>query len=228
MIGNDMGNDIVDIRDIADVGNDIVDLRDPDSDSTSYHSRFDERVFSDAERRSIDRAQAPEHQRWRLWAAKEASYKLARKRDPETVFSPRAFAVECDDDNACDYVRVDHKGSACFVKFDETPERIHAIAVPTLADFTRVLSGIRMIDPSDAFDDLEAESVSVRELACSAVSRRFDYPLAQLEIRKSEDRIPRLSRGEDRLDDSLSLSHHGSWIAFACRTKKLTGEVRGA
>lgn len=207
------------------VGNDIVDLRDPDSDATSYRSRFDERVFSPSERRSIDRAPSSEHQRWRLWAAKEASYKLVRKYDSSTVFSPRAFAVDCDEDNTTNSAQaptqVQHDKLTCFVEFDETPERIHAIAVPAPNDFALVLWGIDTIDSAATSD---CESRAVRDLACDAISRRFDYSRDQLEIRKTAHRIPRLYYRQGQLDLSVSLSHHGSWLAFAC----CTGEGRGA
>ena len=61
------------------VGNDIVDLRDPQSRSESLHPRFDTRVFSERERRIIGEAADSERVRWKLWAAKEAAYKLMRK-----------------------------------------------------------------------------------------------------------------------------------------------------
>ena len=80
------------------IGNDVVDLLDPESLPETLHPRFDTRVFTAREREAIaaspgdDAARA----RWKLWAAKEAAYKLARKRRPATVFSPHRFAVEVD------------------------------------------------------------------------------------------------------------------------------------
>ena len=65
------------------VGNDIVDLGDPDADPSTLHPGFDARVFTARERRSIESAGDPARQRWRLWAAKEACYKLARQLRPD-------------------------------------------------------------------------------------------------------------------------------------------------
>ena len=73
------------------VGNDIVDLRDPESRSESLHPRFDTRVFSARERARIAASAEPERLRWKLWAAKEAVYKLVRKLVATTVFSPQRF-----------------------------------------------------------------------------------------------------------------------------------------
>ena len=198
------------------VGNDVVDLRDPDSDSSSYRSRFDERVFCRAERRSIDRAHSPERERWRLWAAKEASFKLARKRDASVVFSPRAFAVVCDEDHPPGPLRVVHEKHSCFVEFDETPQRIHAIAVSVPEAFASVLSGIDRTRAVDGNSKSESESEGVRRLACDAISQHFDLARDQLEIRKSINRIPKLFHRQARLELSISLSHHGNWLAFAC------------
>ena len=75
------------------IGNDVVDLRDPDADFASFSPRFDVRVFSASERRRIQASADPEACRWRLWAAKEAVFKAARKADPGAVFSPRRFEV---------------------------------------------------------------------------------------------------------------------------------------
>lgn len=200
------------------VGNDIVDLQDPDADFGSYRSRFDERVFSESERRSIDRATSPERQRWRLWAAKEASFKLARKRDPSTLFSPRAFSVDCDEGSRAIRVRVIHDELPCFVEFDETKKRIHAIAVPAPGDFADVISGVDVLEHSSGgASQSERESQAVRDLACDAISQRFNFSRHRLEIRRAAQRIPMLYHGEALLDLSVSLSHHGSWLGFACR-----------
>jgi phosphopantetheinyl transferase (holo-ACP synthase) len=209
------------------VGNDIVDLRDPDADSTRYSTRFDARVFSGAERLAIANSESPERERWRLWAAKEASYKLARRRDSKTVFSPRAFAVCQDEGCRANRARVTHADTSYYIEFDETPERIHAIAVSSPDDFASVLTGVEgvMNDTQSKTDPgRTGESEAVRRLACDAISQQFELPRDQLAIRKLDDRVPRLYRGGEFLALSVSLSHHGRWLAFACRQ----GEDGGA
>ncbi len=195
------------------VGNDIVDLRDPDADSASYHRRFDSRVFTPAERGVIVRAGSRERTRWRLWAAKEASYKLARKHSAETVFSPRAFAVHPDEDGHTSRARVVHHRTCYFVEFTESPQHIHAIAVQRPGDLASVFAGVGASAPSA---DARCESAAVRSFACDSVSRRFELQRERLEIRKVDDRIPRLYYRDEALGLSLSLSHHGDWLAFAC------------
>jgi phosphopantetheinyl transferase (holo-ACP synthase) len=198
------------------VGNDIVDLRDPDADSTRYSARFDARVFTPAERRAIANSGSGERERWRLWAAKEASYKLARRLDSKTVFSPRAFAVRPDAGGRANRAQVAHADTSYYIEFNETPERIHAIAVSSPDDFASVLAGVEGV-MQDTRSESTGESEAVRRLACDAISQRFELPRDQLAIRKLEDRVPRLYRGDEFLALSVSLSHHGRWLAFACR-----------
>ena len=78
------------------VGNDIVDLDDMEVRTGPAHSRFDIRVFSLEERLAIAAAPEPNRLRWSLWAAKEAAYKVAVKRNPDVIFSPSRFTVETD------------------------------------------------------------------------------------------------------------------------------------
>ncbi len=87
------------------IGNDVVDLRDRDARPETLHPRFDARVFSPAERLALERSEDPDRQRWRLWSAKEAAYKLARKLDPSSTFSPSRFEVELDRDS---------RGTVCY------------------------------------------------------------------------------------------------------------------
>jgi phosphopantetheinyl transferase (holo-ACP synthase) len=230
------------------VGNDIVDLRDPDADSTRYSARFDDRVFGEAERRAIANSASHERERWRFWAAKEASYKLARKRDCKTVFSPRAFVVTPAFGDRTDHVRVDHGAATYHVEIDETPERIHAVAMSSREDFSSLLSGVEIYDSAavpkadpQATRPEASESEAVRRFACDAICERFELPRDQLAIRKLNGRIPGLylqdaprtkiaetAKIDEPLGLSLSLSHHGRWIAFACCWREGRGEDRGA
>ena len=80
------------------VGNDVIDLGDPETRAGSCHARFDARVFDDDERALLLASADPTRRRWVLWAAKEAAFKVARKLDGATVFSPRRFVVRPGDD----------------------------------------------------------------------------------------------------------------------------------
>lgn len=202
------------------VGNDIVDLRDRDADIETYGPGFDARVFTGFERRTLARAADRERERWRMWSAKEASYKLARQVDPTKIFSPPKFEVIIDANDAHSDTRatVTHGATFYYVKFDETSDRIHAIAVLRERELDDVVSGIRPSTasaPLPIADGVACESMNVRRFACDEIARHFELHRDSLEIRK-ENRVPLLFERNRRLALSVSLSHHGAWLAFAC------------
>lgn len=191
------------------VGNDIVDLRDPDADVESYRPGFDARVFTSRERARIAAAPRPADERWTYWAAKEATYKLARRLDSNVIFAPQRFEVHA----ICRQRRaiVTHRTDRYFVEFDETPERIHAIAVRSESELDAVLSRVDSIDAGE----VRNESAVVRRLACDTIAERMSIPPASLEIRAT-NRIPELIHCNQTTGVGVSLSHHGRWVAFAC------------
>ena len=106
------------------LGNDVVDLTDPGAVGKCRDARFVARVFTPDEQAWIAAAAAPDRALWRLWAAKEAAYKAARKTVSGLVFAHRAFAV--------DPVlgRVVCANGAFAVQWTEAERWVHAIAVP--------------------------------------------------------------------------------------------------
>ncbi len=188
------------------VGNDLVDLADRDADSRTFSARFDLRVFTDAERASIRAHTDPARQRWRLWAGKEAAYKVARKLDARTVFAPSRFAVELDQ-RGSGVARTGRTGTVYRLWLTETASRIHVHAISPGADPAAVVwawGPVRAGDPSG----------SARELAIRVLAPRLRAAAGELEVGRA-DRIPVLwLRGAPASLD-LSLSHHGDWVAFA-------------
>ncbi len=188
------------------IGNDVVDLREPGQLAEARHPRFDRRVFSGAERETLGASGAPERLRWILWAAKEAAYKVARKLDPETVFSPPRFEVELD---ATLKGRVRHEERSFELVVDENEERVHALA--SEADPKEgVVSRVVRTD-----EDPATVSRAVRALACHELATVLQIAVEDLEIRQL-GRIPVLTATDRSLDVDLSLSHHGRYLAFAC------------
>lgn len=185
------------------VGNDVVDLRDEEVLKGPTHPRFDARVFSRGERMALAASGAPQRLRWMLWAAKEAAYKLAKKRNPRTVFSPRGFVVHLDGSLTGE---VEHAGGVVPVHISATPDAVHAIATES-DDSGPILSGVAASDtPLDASRD-------VRELAACAVAERLRTPRQAIRIDR-RGRIPVLE--VEGVPFDLSLSHHGRFVAFAC------------
>ena len=183
------------------IGNDIVDLRDPEVDPDALHPRFDAFVFTKAERETLKADADPGHLRWLLWAAKEAAYKVARKRDPKAVFAPARFHVSL----RTGAVR---HGDDCYpVLIERHPSFVHAVATDTSSPAATRLARTALL-PANTSPGEGARSLALDQLAPV-------FGAADLVIRR-ENRIPVLVRGTHPLPCDLSLSHHGRYVAFAC------------
>ncbi len=189
------------------IGNDIVDLGEPELDPRLRNPRFDQRVFSEAERVALKASGAPERLRWIFWAAKEAAYKVARKIDPKTVFSPPRFDVQL---NADLRGIVHHETRDYFLLVEEGEGRIHAIATEEGPLDKEQLWNVIPFE-----GDAGTASKAVRALALRELAAELGLPFEDLEVRRIE-RIPVAIWNGKELDIDLSLSHHGRFLAFGC------------
>jgi phosphopantetheinyl transferase (holo-ACP synthase) len=196
------------------VGNDVVDLSDPDTDPATRHPRFDGRAFSAAERQLLAAEGDSNPLRWRLWAAKEAAYKVARRRDANAVFHPREFEVSvCSRERAS--VRWQHEVFS--VRFESCSSIVHAIAVLEGISMDSTLARCRRLNPGDGAELSPADQSSgARSLAVGALSGWLGVAENRIEIR-SREKIPEVWIAGERSDVELSLSHHGHAVAFAAR-----------
>lgn len=188
------------------LGNDVVDLNDPETWPGARHARFDARVFGRAERDAIARSADGEALRWMLWAAKEAAYKALRRARPDTVFSPRRFAATLAADGTG---RVRHADRQLAVRVERDDARVHALAADALEP--DALAGCARID-AGAPDPGRA----ARALALRVIARRLHLHPSVLRVER-RGRAPQLLIAGAEHASTLSLSHHGAWVAFAWR-----------
>jgi len=213
------------------IGNDVVDLRDADSQPESFSPRFDARVFDDVERRAIERDPRPLARRWAHWGAKEAAYKLARQVDPRFVFAPIRLVARFEAAPAAPGRRLVRAGRLTLppvagasgreveLRSFEAPDCVHVIALPAGADWEAVESRVteRRADDAEPGD-------AVRRLARREVARSVAVPEARLTIGR-RGRIPTLELDGEATALSLSLSHHGRWIAYAMTCATTCGQT---
>jgi phosphopantetheinyl transferase len=187
------------------VGNDVVDLHARAVVAGPRHPRFDARVFAPSEHRALRESAEPNALRWTFWAAKEAAYKVAKKLDGTTVWSPLRFVVSLDDGRDG---TVEHAGRRIPVRVDSDGERVHAVAIDRAealpAVRTRVAELAENADPSAA----------VRRLAREELAPLLGAEPDALEIARRE-RIPVLRLAGRDAPFDLSLSHHGRFVAYA-------------
>ena len=194
------------------IGNDVVDLRDPETDPGALHPGFDRRVFTEEERRVIASSSRPNVERWACWAAKEAAYKRLRQEEPRIVFSPRRFVVSRSDQK---HRAVAWEGRSVLVELELSESAIHAV---TAAD----ANGDRVIGM--AHRELSADpSTAVRALAARSLAPHLGVDPDAIAIGPGRGRAPTVTlRGRD-FAPTLSLSHHGELVAFACELPSAAG-----
>jgi hypothetical protein len=191
------------------VGNDVVDLEDPETNLLGLHRRWDERVFSAAERGALEASHSRHVQHWAFWAAKESAYKALSRLEPATVFSPREFEVELPTlpttRSGVAVGRVVHDGRELRLEVRLDGASVHAVATSENEVGARVLSQVGQVrgDPGTA----------ARRLAAGAIGSALGTDPAGLRIC---GRPPVATLRGHRLEVGLSLSHHGRFVAFAC------------
>ena len=206
------------------VGNDVVDLRDADA-SDAMRPRFDARVFCDEELQALDAAPDRALARWTRWAAKEAAYKAAKRVDAEVVFSPARFRTDLEvsaDGEALG--RVETPVGALPVVVRACEGAVHAVV--GCAEEEAICDVTRLPEAELDANDARAPSRAVRLLATQRVAARLGVDAQCVEVRR-RGRIPELwIDGERRAELSLSLSHHGAVVGFACGLGAAGGESR--
>jgi len=230
----------------AVVGNDIVDLQDPRTAGKHHDARFLARVLHDIERAVLERADDAATALWAFWAAKESAYKVASKlRGDPPVFAHAAFSVTWMESGPTRWrgrVAYQELRIPVEVLLDGTVIRgIAAIGAEVGAVLQRAEP---LLEPPEAWSArlsellprfTEREADAVHSLPSAAVRIRARQTLADVLGAPEHDveivcdsgvtgrRVPHVFLGGRPADADVSLSHHGSWIAWAVLTQKPPG-----
>jgi phosphopantetheine--protein transferase-like protein len=223
------------------VGIDVVDLGDPRCVDKARDARFLGRVLAPEERSAVLASTRPDTLLWRLWAAKEAAYKVVSKlRGAPPPFVHAAFRVDPPDASATDgYGQVRWGDLTVHVRWHELRGRVGALAWNGHPGGESVEWGwgaASELDPAP-HDPLEALLTRLTEREGAAVHSR-PSALVRLVARRAlaralgaEERRLAVICGEgpkgrmppEALLDGrpapadVSLSHHGRWLAWAIR-----------
>ncbi len=198
------------------IGNDVVDLSHPGVQAGARHVRFDARVFGRPEREALAASGAPDRLRWMLWAAKEAAYKVAKKLEASTVWSPVKFKVELD---ANLRGQVLHEGRKFSVLVEEDGAHVHAIASDSEPSPEAQRWRVGHLAVGDE------EGLAARALAIAGLAPELGLAPESLSVGR-RGRIPVLCANDHPIDVDLSLSHHGSFVAWAADLRGAEGEPR--
>lgn len=218
------------------IGNDVVDLTLPNTRNKGDDQRFVERVCAPVEQSLLDQSENATLTLWCLWSAKETAYKIVLKRDVNTLFAKKKFVVDAPtsfDDSTLMQGTVQYEGMMMPVQWSLTKRYLHCIGgwpqdEIALAD---VATSVLMEDDPKlneiALTETELASVrndpskSARQLAKQLLLER-GFENVEI-IRQQMDgylKAPRIwINGEQLQQSTLSLSHHGQFVAAAVWTK---------
>jgi phosphopantetheinyl transferase (holo-ACP synthase) len=208
------------------VGNDLIDFVAPHNCGRAQRSRLAERVLTLAERDRLKLDGDGDRGFARLWSAKEAAYKAARKRDPALVFAPRRWQVDVGARaSSCGHL----EGSVAIaadtrvlVRWEQADDWLHCVALlgepPDLLD--QAVAPSVELDAGGDFSEHERQGFTCRESAAVRnLAKRLllHHGVGGIEIRRGASaRVrlpPRAYSGERPLCGiDLSLSHDGRFV----------------
>ena len=190
------------------LGNDIVDLRAAARHRPAYYERLKRSSFYPEELLLV---QEYESAFWLLWAAKESAFKaVAQAGRVDRRFNPKDFLLK----------EIHQTEEGIIYTIDCKPFRFNGI-IDLEKDFLHALS---WTEPKPHFlteviyseeTDYQDQSSLLRNIILEQMSKMFDDSITAITIDKDENMIPFFRKGDERLPNNLSLSHHGSYLAYA-------------
>jgi hypothetical protein len=199
---------------IASTGNDIVDLAATDPRRTGSY-RFYSRILSGEEVALYDAPALGElafdRYVWLLWSIKESVYKYTSRTDTGLVFAPLTIPILHIDPPSGDgfYKSMVIYGSEILYSRSIITDRLIVTVVSGDENFDHTWWGFRSIDDAGHV----AQSASVRTFALGKLATALSR--ADLKIEKTTAGYPVVLDGNGLLDISLSLAHHGHFVAYS-------------
>jgi phosphopantetheine--protein transferase-like protein len=211
------------------LGNDVIDFLDPDTVDLKRNIKFLNRVFTESELNPIQKntnADTSDDYRhlWRMWAAKEASYKAIKRLNPEIVFSPRLFEFNSYNPSLqSGFVNYNGKNAGKIkIKFIENNDYIHALATINI-EISDVFKNILFGNFNEIQEELKQktllESYSMESSLCRtwAACRLIDLLGAnQVNIVKNQNQgnVPEIWVDGKKTNHLISFSHHGRYCGI--------------
>lgn len=228
------------VKPILRLGNDIVDLSVPRTKLKHLEHnffRFLDRVFAPIEKIYILNAACKPKILWAIWAAKEAAYKALKKQFPQLIFSLNQFIVTKDTLHELQKLNFNNNiiGTLLYNKqlltlnWQYNINFVHCIAVLNNKIFnnweiihyniTEDLENLNISNIKKHFTKRELISIySEQSLKTRFYAKQFLKSIDfedNIEIIRSNS-PPALFVGEKQLDNEISLSHDGKFMAICC------------
>lgn len=114
------------------IGNDVIDLALARKESNWKRKGFLDKLFTVKEQSTINDAENPETEAWRLWSRKEAVYKIYNRESGFRGFIP--LQIECHENG-----KVSCNGNLYFTRTVVSDDRMITVAVSQQEHFKRIV-----------------------------------------------------------------------------------------
>ena len=193
------------------IGNDVVDLSLASTESNWRRPGFLKKVFTLREQSCILNSDNPDLTVWLLWSMKESAYKTHVQRHREFFFAPLRF--ECRLVNGW---HNNYEGDVCFnnSRYKTTSEYFNR-SIFTLAFAEDYSPENNVIYTKLAYSNTcyNAQHKEIYLSVLRKISGLKGKPLELFSIKKDSCGVPEIFSDGQRLNMSLSLSHHGRYGA---------------
>jgi phosphopantetheinyl transferase (holo-ACP synthase) len=188
------------------IGNDIVDLNQAHKDSNWKRPRFLEKVFTQNEQALIFSSKNQNQTVWLLWSMKEAAYKIYVRQFGERFFNPKR--LECAfESKTKGRVIIEDRVFNTTSKFDKN--YIHTIA--TMSEVKELKSNCFKAENTSC----KSQSQLSRDVVVEVYSKIRNISKNSVTINKDDLGVPFFSLKNRKQKESLSISHHGHYCAYA-------------
>lgn len=188
------------------VGNDIIDLELARQQSDWQRKGFLHKVFTQEEKSLIHSSDDPFWTVWRMWSMKESAYKLFIQTGCDRFFNP--FRLSCE-------FHSQEEGTVTIGKAQiYTRSKYHSRFI-----FTSALSNYTEETEHHVFrlskSDISLQSKQTHQQLLECIARKCNLQLHKLNIIKTGQNVPEVFCGKQRLNISVSLTHHGYYGAYS-------------
>ena len=188
------------------IGNDLVDLKLAAKQSNWQRKGFLDKLFTPKEQGYILNSDNPFKTVWLLWSMKESAYKAYLQTHNDRFFAPKNLICNLISKNIGTVLI----NNALFFTESEIGEAfIYTVAFTKNYDNNFLSNCFEFDQP-----DFETQQSQTYQKVLAAFANKLKLPVAQLKIEKNNQGVPRLFWGEMLLENSFSLTHHGSFGAF--------------